>query len=54
MRLDVPALQAYQGPFTDDTSVLRGPRYISDYPDGTASLRCSCGMAICGSAEAAA
>jgi len=46
---DVPVLQSYQVPFTEDMSVLQGLQYIKDELDGTLSFRWSCRMAICGS-----
>jgi fumarate reductase iron-sulfur subunit len=46
---EVPVLESYQVPFTDDMSVLQGLQYIKDHLDGTLSFRWSCRMAICGS-----
>lgn len=46
---DVPFVQAFDVPFTDDMSVLQGLQYIKDELDGSLSFRWSCRMAICGS-----
>lgn len=46
---DAPRLQAFDVPYTDDTSVLQGLQYIKDELDGSLSFRWSCRMAICGS-----
>ena len=44
-----PRYQAYDGPFTDDMSVLQGLQYIKDHVDGSLTFRWSCRMAVCGS-----
>jgi fumarate reductase iron-sulfur subunit len=44
-----PRQQAYDVPFTPDTSLLEGLQYIKDHLDGSLTFRWSCRMAICGS-----
>ena len=46
---EIPVVQQYLVPFTDDMSVLEGLQYIKDELDGSLSFRWSCRMAICGS-----
>lgn len=41
--------QAFEVPYTYDTSVLEALQYIKDYLDPSLSFRWSCRMAICGS-----
>src|SRR6185369_10031738 len=48
-KAEVPYVEKFEVPFTDDMSVLQGLQYIKDNFDGSLTFRWSCRMAICGS-----